>query len=99
KASAQGTVGRQAWLVQGTSADGGTLEASADVLPRAGPAITDVRVVSRRGTAEATIAAKRVALEPTGVSVADLSLHVGKGSVRGSIADRAGRRRVDLTIT
>jgi hypothetical protein len=99
EASSRGTVGRQAWLVQGASDDGGTLEVSANVLPRAGPAITELRVVSRRGKAEATIEAKRVALDPAGVNVAELSLHAGNGDIRGSIAARRERRTIDLTIT
>jgi len=99
EARAEGTVGRQAWLVQAASADGGALEASANVAPGGGPALTDVRLVSRRGKAEATLEAKRIAIEPSGISVGDLSLQAGKGDVKGSIATRGGRRVIDLTIT
>ncbi|HEX5099344.1 MAG TPA: hypothetical protein VFV94_07575, partial [Polyangiaceae bacterium] len=99
RTSAHGTLDEQSWLVEGTSSDGGTLEAAASVAPRGGPRVSDVRLTSRRGNAEATITAGRVVVEPAGISVEDLALAAGKGGVHGTIAARGGKRVVDLTIT
>ena len=99
RTSAHGTLDEQDWLVEGTSSDGGALEAGASVAPRGGPRITDLRVTSRRGGAEATVTAGRVVLEPAGISIEDLALAAGKGGVHGSIAARGGKRSIDLTIT
>ena len=99
RTSARGTLDKQDWVVEGTSSDGGTFEASAAVAPRAGPAVSDVRVTSRRGNAEATVTAGRVVVEAGGLTIEDLALAAGKGGVHGSIAVRGGKRVIDLTIT
>lgn len=99
RATSEGSLERQAWLVQGSSVDGGTLEASAEVAPRSGPELAHVRVVSSRGEAQTAVTAERVTLQPGGFNVQNLSLRAGKGDVHGSITSRAGRRVIDLTLS
>jgi hypothetical protein len=99
RTSAHGSLDEQDWLVEGTSSDGGSFEASAAVAPRAGPRVSDVRVTSRRGNAEATVTAGRVVVDRGGITIEDLALVAGKGGVHGSIAVRGGKRVIDLTIT
>lgn len=98
RATSQGSLARQTVTLEGSSERSAELEASAELALGGTPVLRDVRLRSRRGDASVEVAAKRVALEPRGATLQDVSLRSGEGGISGSIAAHGGRRLVDLTF-
>lgn len=98
RATSKGSGASQAVTLEGSSDENAALQASAQVDLGKRSTLHDVRLESRRGKDSVTISAKRVDIDPAGVSVGELSLENGNGKAAGSIAASGGRRRVDLTL-
>jgi len=75
-----------------------TAEASASVALGGTPILTDVRVESQGQGASLLVTAGRIVPAPGALTVSDVSLRAGEGTLAGSLSLATKRRMVDLTI-